>query len=861
MASQIDHSKIFLRGRVSRQATEELGLGLYSDHSMNGSTPERSNVAKTARHRNSASQVRFSLPDPKYIESSTNSDSLYSPSTSPLKIVFPKDPEDYEALNDSNILNEEEIRSQGHFMNLTTKTMIDVPEDIWKFHQNHRAPRNGHRKSKSTDCSNAQGGNHVKPLIYSDPVISGHKRSKSLQSIISDTINLYKSETLSASTNDSTSIRRQVTPLDIPSSERLKPRKDDLYLTPESPLNRYNIPIPLEIKLPPFLSPQNNNKKRRSLVYDGAGYSFCEDKSEESALTLSEEEYSNSIVSSVDLSIPSATYDISFDMKDSNAKVTDELLGIDEHANVDLKLQNRNLRKPKILEKQGLPNTTYERSNDLQYSVNVPGTPKGGDNAPSDNSKPKITARTLGIKGSSNARDSLKILSTPSKQIIIPDLERNPLSSQKSTFSNGTLSFFEKLQSFENNDQLPENDEVEWSETGKLNCDFKFPSLTPSEDYHQHHTEEHQNLQFFNASAKNISRVGTQFEEDEKFSKDFKSNLRLMRNPASPSRTFINTHRRSRSIRSVDLQYVDLQSTSPTSTKYVGHQSERSMKTSTNIGPQVPARSSLRPVSPSSNIYEPDNTSEQSDEDSITSSYSDHENTESSAKILFERPAAKNLPKEARPLSSFQSFSSPISDYNLELEYTTYEDTHPVLPTRQLSNVGSKQSASTINNSEFSHLSYKTDLTLPSSPLLTRSVILEKHKRNSMALREEDAGEKIANRNVPLKKILDYETVQERIGGKLVDVIVLDDIEEGKNTQKSKVPNRKRYTEVLEMCEKTAQDARCAIYDLVKNETCNETVTGKRSAQLFEKQAQQERYLRNLNRSIKIRSRSKSNFN
>ena len=149
---------------------------------------------------------------------------------------------------------------------------------------------------------------------------------------------------------------QMVSPASIPRLTPIKnytltPKRHDLYLASESPLNKYRVSVPLEINLPPFLSPKNKNKKRNSLIFDGDGYSTFERELDELINTIGgtnvheqadSSSYSGSLLE--EDSIPLAANDISFDISRLNPTEVDKIFGIDENANVNLKYQNRVIR-------------------------------------------------------------------------------------------------------------------------------------------------------------------------------------------------------------------------------------------------------------------------------------------------------------------------------------------------------------------------------------------------------------------------------------------------------------------------------------------------------------------------------------
>lgn len=388
------------------------GTELSSCLKANELTPSR------GQHKSTPSQVRFSLPlDDSNDSSSEEVEEEPLPmSRSPTKIVFPQT-----SLNDTS-----------HFMDMSKKVMVEVPQEIWEFHQNNKQK---HAKSKSTSES---------PFRSQDSPKSHHRheRTQSLQSLIVNTINSYSSP----SKRDSSSLSA-TSPLRLPPPENHK-----LYLRPDSPLNKFRVPIPLEISVPPYLSPENKDRHRNSLIYDGTGYSvFLQDSdsdSEGSNATDGSTCGRDTSVQISDISIPSATHDFSFDLNDD----TDGVLGIDNDANVSLKTQVKNLAKnspSKVMtvSKNKIPLAPVQNKRVLR-NVNDDGAEEKQDNS------------------------SLQILSTPSKTITIPDLDKDPTPVRP----NSGLKFFKMLDDSVQDTECQRNGQVR----DQLNRNFKFPAVPPS---------------------------------------------------------------------------------------------------------------------------------------------------------------------------------------------------------------------------------------------------------------------------------------------------------------------------------------------------------------------------------------------
>lgn len=438
--------------QVTRQRVHPILRNPDERKTSRNASPTRRSRPSSETSMSPQSQVRFSIPDPQHVD-----EAQLSIADSPSKIVFPKGCEDdseYETANESVRASIQSLGKDGHFMDMHSRVMIDVPEEIWDFHTRKRL--GGHRRSHSSRSQSMDNGNE--------------DLSKSLQSIIVDTLDsmgTYKEKYLAENpdSGNSSSIS-QMSPLNL----RREP-KSELYLTTYSPLNNHNVPIPLEISLPPFLSPKNKRKKRNSLIFDGTSYSpFVEDPYEGSEeenveeacgkrqLTDTEDELSIS-----DDSIPPAVHDISFDV--GSAYNIDQELGIDKDANVNLKIQRKNLRK---------------RGPDKKLSQGYQ-TPSPSPKKPPINTKTKQHRRPVGIPNDeeqpklSKSRRSLDILETPFKQISIPDLEHEPAS----TTSTGSLKFFDSFEQPES--QLQPSSPT--NKTDRLDMNYKFPLTSPDPDF------------------------------------------------------------------------------------------------------------------------------------------------------------------------------------------------------------------------------------------------------------------------------------------------------------------------------------------------------------------------------------------
>lgn len=454
-------------------------------------------------HKASSSQVRFSLPPENETEESPedfkqgSSFSFPSPkghgelSRSPNKIVYPR----------TSLRTNDEMPT---FVDYSNKVTVPVPKDIWEFHN-----RKDHSRGTSKDIldlystSNAE----VSPR-------KGHSRANSLQSIIAETIETYKPEGKAQA-----KLRLNKNQIVLPYEE--KPA--ELYLRPDSPMNKYEVPIPLQIALPPYLSPENKskNKRRNSLVFDGDGYSVYlgYDDSEGSIYSGSSKVFMDESFSS-DISIPSAENNLSFNISDGDI---DKKLGIDNDANVDLKKQVRNLKRA---------STPTVKQNTMKPL-------------------PNPTAKSVEIPAIVNK--SLEILSTPSKQIKIPDIDDLPVSSSKG----GSLKFFDSF--IESNQQ--DNEQLNASNgPDELNINFKFP-----------------NMVIKNKSDTDFIKVPYEEPND-----DITRRREILR---QRNGTQMHVHRRSRSIHTAgDMN----QTMSPI-------KSSPGRRSAEKITPHVPERSALRP--------------------------------------------------------------------------------------------------------------------------------------------------------------------------------------------------------------------------------------------------------------------------
>ena len=597
-----------------------------------------------SRSTSPQSQVRFCIPESKEVDHS------------PLKIVFPNSPSQNDLKSKlykdrESDAEEQDVKhlNQIKVVDMNSKLMLDVPEEVWKFHQQRR-------KHKETTSSPSK-----------------KKRPQSWQSLIAETVTSYNENNKNIKDIDA---RFPLNLKGTPVMKANRSTRSNLYLSPESPLNKQRIPIPLEISLPPYLSPKNKNKRHSAVIYDGEGYSQFQEEID----SISSESSESSTEESED-SIPFARHALSFEEMDSSKADTDKILGIDQEANVNLKVQNRNLRKGhEELSKQFLPPLPQTKLN---------------------NSEEKNYYGALNKSQFEN--ESLKILKTPTKSITIPNLDTEEFQTPKSNNSNGALEFFEKFESI-----TKEGEQQKYTQpstiTNQYNKSFKFPlenkeglntesSLNNSSDFADIPS---------NSTAANL--------DVEKRRKKLINEMKL--NPYQ----FTHQHKRSKSIISLELTEA--------SDNRTVEEREESMRLSINSAPSapiIPVRSPLRPKSPISiteqdietptkltpkntpaerspntpNIYLHSCSPPRTNKDttaSVTDSFispdvsyeeisKNIEKTNDSIQILFERKvssdkeekeeeeiqlpfiqaSAERKEPSIKPLSSFQSFNNPLT--------------------------------------------------------------------------------------------------------------------------------------------------------------------------------------------------------
>ena len=895
------YSNLSTKSRLSKNLNGELA-------SRNGPAPtvllppiERQTPYKISSQVNSnRSQVRFSIPDPNLIDDDC---SYISISNSPQKIVFPKEPvgnndcdeeptsiySDIIAHNKYNNRNAKglsqatdsernSLRNKLNLVDMQSKIMIDVPESIWRYHKNHGTENNDdpvrpqsyqHRKTQSlhnvfnpyrelepVDASNKSSTSHK----WSP----SHKRSKSLQSIIADTVKLYHEEEQERSNEDNTlstfnETVSTISPLNIRQQNNYTKlsKKHDLFLTSESPLNKYKVSVPLEINLPPYLSPQNKNKNfnRNSLIYNGNGYSMFDentaDISQESnsiqESIVESEKISDSLIN--DDSLPYAMNDISIDVGSKTGKDTDIFLGIDNDANVNLKLQNRNIRS----------NSKSPQKRIIQQA-------KEKNESERDNKTRNILPHNVSTRQERSRPGSkaLEILSTPSKSIVIPSLDNDEYQTPKNPSTNGSLKFFENFEPLRQGSQ----DTVDMGlspnrEPGKLNMEFKFP-FNNEIDNNQSDFKE------------NIDNNGMDYLKVAPISSNVEFETRrqiLLQNQSasnSPARKIGHAHRRTKSVHNIDFTSVnkDIFVTEQTAQETSFNATSTPPRVDLSVS-SIPERSSLR-----------DNASSLITSPMITIS-PDLEKTEDSIIILSDRrvkPAQKvSVALSNKPLSSFQSFNKPVSHRDVENIYARenvfiaenvvdnksipIHYLNSLSPRRRLSNNESNPSTvQSYTNSEFSKGTFNTIETDISAVEEIKEIEILKgsHIPQNIPL------------STPPKNNNDtsFEIIKEVKNGEEVDVIVIDDDEElpikeklkcNKKYSRGKISKSNDYESILNMCEDTALQAKDIIYNLVsETEPLNLREKNNMSQNMpSQVDERRQRYLQKFNRTIKANPKFK----
>ncbi|SCU88312.1 LANO_0D01728g1_1 [Lachancea nothofagi CBS 11611] len=786
-------------------------------------------------HKHSTSQVRFSLPlepDSDYhSESNCNSglEELHpfngSTSSSPSKVVFPKS-------SDDNLAT--------HFVDFHSKVMVDVPEDIWQFH-------NDRDRSCKTSSSPTKG----------------HQRTQSLQSMIADTIQSYHPK---PSQNIDTSASISTPP-------RLKPT--NLYLKSDSSLNKYQVPVPLEASLPPYLSPENKSKRRNSLIYDGEGYSLFLGDEEDSSfneqdVSRRESEANTSISHCSDLSIPSATHDYSFDVNED----IDRLLGIDEDANVNLKKQARNLlnRMPNPNEQHPPPFPKPPTFKDSANITRVNGTQEVRESPNCD---------------FSSQSDALKILTSPSKTITIPSFDQIPVPTKNSTLSH----FLTKMENEDRDDDISHNHQ----QSDEMNQTFQFPSpqkdlpensgSTPSDDFlsygadspadnsferrrkllikessngkglrshtHTRTRSIHNSQDIFSEKNSNENTISTNMDViviPERSPKRSQSNNLQMRGEPE---AVVSTPTKSTAhyIPKANLSTVALSGAGNIDDSFSYTSSTDCQKGSKDPS-HTPTEVLLPPENHSTVSFSSLNSHQESPlstalggADSSTSLARDFfcdtmkdpissASTHNSFDSEDQKPNANSNDsievigenkERPTPLSTYHSFKAPLnllSDHN----QTTFTDIRTTTkdrlsPTRQLSNV-------------MSHSSCESKDSIPSHPSSATAYSLNSYVNSSLfdQVRKKKATSFATGSNANKSNIDDSkpgyldtsqpQTLKECIGGEMVDVILLDSFDDdtpppSRRRPKSLHGDALEHHEILALCDETANKAKTVILDLV----------------------------------------------
>lgn len=766
--------------KTHRHGTSSTGLPsiLRSDPGVTNSHSRAYSIDKATPQ----SQVRFSIPQ---------GDETKPQPDSPSKIVYPNS-------------TSTGIDNHGHLVDMNSGVMLDVPENIWKFHTN--------RKS--------------------------HSRQKSLQAIIADTlaaINPEQQDTIATPGSQKSNISN-VSPLN------LRPNSV-LYLAPESPMNSYKTPIPLQISLPPFLSPKNKQRKRSSLIFNGDGYSeFKEDNSLED-LRQADFSNSNSLLNSTESelstnSIPSAEHDFSLSNIDNDLDF-ENALGIDDDANVNLKLQNRNLRK---------------RASPLKSQPNP---------------------------------ESLKILATPTKIIQIPDLTNR--SSPKGIHS--SLDFLDDIaptrQTLEHDTLSP------GKERDKLDLGFVFPQTSNK-------TNENDFLKI------DSSPVTKEFEQRrEKLVKLNSSSPKGKCHGHRRSRS-IHQVDDIFAATSTPPKIPERSSRRLLSPGHLSPEVSSGSSSNTNINPPAPQDSqpSIKVISPdtseeSSSLYEENKFTQEnsrmdpskphldtdfkitgqkrSEQLSENSQSVDTIESDQSLEIISVRKITENTIKPIhnensqdegtsrvlRPLTSMNSFHRTIAlpeEVTPSMNYSNGDFINLLSPRRSLSNIGSNSS----HNSEFSKKSVQSAATSQPSDFGLKNEMSKKPEPSDQA---------------------ELYSIYEKRDGKMVEVFVIDE----ERDQSLHIPSigsldyshkrktmsyqeaSQNYLKILQMCEQTATQAKDIILQLIEDDpepgkTIPSPVEGKSKAfTQFSPQrrtynhvptrlrVKNQRYLSKLDRAVKVR--------
>ncbi|CDO92048.1 unnamed protein product [Kluyveromyces dobzhanskii CBS 2104] len=804
-------------------------MDLYTsptDHSRSISGPQsclkQQEVASPSHktHRPQSSQVRFSLP---IEENSTSFDrsvdtdeqggsSLHkyeerpqflASSNPPLRTDYPKIGSPSKIVYPASVNKPEELPT---FVDYSNKVNVPVPKEIWDYHSKHHG---------SSYTNNNYDSVYVTP---NGSPCKTHSRNNSLQSIILDTIETYKPKS-----SNCNALNLQERPVLLPNEEN----GSGLYLRPDSPMNKYEVPIPLQINVPPYLSPENKGKRRNSLIFDGDGYSvYLGDEISDSSNYSDIEEHIPKDCDISDISIASAENNLSFNVSDDDI---DTKLGIDSDANVDLKKQVRNLKRFSIQHTQ-----------------------------PAE-IKPQRVVEDRKISPEPVNNSALEILATPSKEIIIPTIEDIP----RSTTKNGTLEFFK---TFSDGDDRSQSNELNGVETNRLNVNFKFPPnndiqcndgsflKTPQESMKSDTENRRQVLRQSQDYRSHAHKRSRSMHTDS----DMFATLSPVPNPASSKEKSDSTPEipersplRPSSISSLPLDDMSNDTVSGT----VGKKTD-SLKSCENLEEE-----SLQEVYEISSAY----SSEEEEQFSFISSVEELprinvfppsqndvvDNDSTKKEPVVQQGVTKPLNKissplaSPKPLSTIQSFSTNI-ERNLEIPTSKImaEAIKEVSrgkslldPSTRLSNNAKTESQSSYE-SEISHGSYPSMETTVTDPLLTETPAgkpidypLTTSSETGFSRASKD-NVSYDSRNLGLndgrkfhdslnKNEQDY-TILENHNGNMVEVIVLDspyvDERTDSHFRRTSPETKRKSAEIVDLCEQTAEDIKDLILELTTSD-------------------------------------------
>ncbi|CEP62937.1 Fir1p LALA0_S06e07338g [Lachancea lanzarotensis] len=173
---------------------------------------------------------------------------------------------------------------------------------------------------------------------------------------------------------------------------------------------------------------------------------------------------------------------------------------------------------------------------------------------------------------------------------------------------------------------------------------------------------------------------------------------------------------------------------------------------------------------------------------------------------------------KATPLSTYNSFKAPLDFPPVSSSATAIEFKSGLAPSRQLSN-------------NASHSSYESRESIPSRPSTSTAYSQEgagslfnqisSKKANSFVTKRFSNKNPSPARGLAESKELRTRTFKDYIGNKWVDVILLDDSDEDIASPSRSRPRSfhedalKHYSEILDLCDKTADKAKGVILDLV----------------------------------------------